>query len=78
MKLQCKNVYTKLNLCLSATKLLKLVYTPLNVFFLETLVVDLSFSLQILISRKEKELFFSVSNKNFNIFVSFVYVINKS
>ena len=50
---------TKPNLCLSATKLLKLVYTPLNVSFLKTLVVNLSFSLQILTSRKEKELFFS-------------------
>ena len=52
------------NLCLSATELLKLVYTPLNVPFLKTLVLNLSFSLQILISRKEKELSFSVSNEN--------------
>ena len=71
------SVCTKSNLCLSATKLPKLVYTPLNVSFLKTLVLNLSFSLQILTSRKEKELSCSVSNKNL-IFVSFVHVFNKS
>ena len=59
VKLLCKSKYTKPNFCSSATKLLKLVYTLLNVSFLKTLVVNLSFSLQILTSRKEKELFFS-------------------
>ena len=53
VKLLCKSVYTKPNLCSSATKLLKLVYTPLNVSFLETVVVNLSFSPQILTSTKE-------------------------
>ena len=59
MKILCKILCTKPNLCLSATNLLNFVYTPLNVSFLKTLVVNLSFSLQILTSRKEKELFFS-------------------
>ena len=36
-------MYTKPNLCSSATKLLKLVYIPLNVSFLKTFVVNLSF-----------------------------------
>ena len=35
VRLLCKRVYTKPNLCLSATKLLKLMYTPLNVSFLK-------------------------------------------
>ena len=59
-----KSVYTKPNLYSSATKLLKLVYTKLNLFFLKTLVVNLSFSLQILRSRKEKQLSFSVTREN--------------
>ena len=65
MKLLCKSVYTKPNLCSSATKLLKLVYTPLNVSFLKTLLLNLYFSLQILIMRKEKELSFSLSNEDY-------------
>ena len=58
--------------------LLKLVYTPLNVSFLKTLFVNLSFSLQILTSRKEKELLFSVSNENL-IFLRllFMYLTNR-
>ena len=64
LKLPCKSVYTKPSLCLSATKLLKFVYSPLNVSFLKALVVNLSFALQILTSRKEKELSYSVLNKN--------------
>ena len=53
-------------------------YTPLNVSFLKTLFVNLSFSLQILTSRKEKELLFSVSNENL-IFLRllFMYLTNR-
>ena len=76
VKLLCKSVYTKPNLCLSATKLLKLVYTPLNVSFLKTLVANLSFSLQILPKRKEKELSFLVSNENLIFVCLFVHIIN--
>ena len=64
MELVCESLYTKPNLCLSAKKLLKLVYTPLNVSFLIKSVVNLFFSLQILSWRKEKELLFSVANEN--------------
>ena len=64
VKLVCKSVYTKPNLCSSATKLLKLVDTPVNVSFLKTFVVNLSFYLQILTSRKETELSLSISNEN--------------
>ena len=53
-KLPCKSLYTKPNTCSSAVNVLKLAYTPLNVSFLKTLVLNLSFSLQILTSRKEK------------------------
>ena len=70
-------VYTKPNLYSSATELLKLVYTPFNKSFLKTLVANLPFYLQIITSRKEKELFFFSFKWKFNIFVSFVHVINK-
>ena len=43
-----ESVYTNGNLYLSAMKLLKLVYTTLNISFPKTMVVNLSFSLQIL------------------------------
>ena len=57
-------VYTKASLYSSAMKLLKLVYRPLNAFFLKTLVVNLSFSLQILTPRKKEEvIFFSFKRK---------------
>ena len=56
-------MYTKPNLCSSATKLLKLVYIPLNVSFLKTFVVNLSFSLQILTSRKEISRIVNYMNK---------------
>ena len=62
VKLLRKSVYTKPNLSSSATKLLKLDFTPMNLSFLKTLAV--TFFLQFLISRKEKELSFSVSNEN--------------
>ena len=43
-----QSVYTRANLYSSATKLLKLVHTPLNESFLKTLVVNLSFFFKIL------------------------------
>ena len=63
VKLPCKSLYTKPNMCSSAVNALKLVYTPLNVSFLKTLVVNLSFSLQILTSRKEKFYLFQFQTK---------------
>ena len=71
VKLLSKSVYTKPNLCLSATKLLKLVYAPLNV----TLFIFFSTNLNI---EKRKEVIFFSFKRKFNIFVSFVYVLNKS
>ena len=71
VKLLSKSVYTKQNLCLSATKLLKLVYAPLNV----TLFIFFSTNLNI---EKRKEVIFFSFKRKFNIFVSFVYVLNKS
>ena len=64
LKILCKNLYTKSNLSGSATKLLILVHTPLNLSFLKTLLVNLPFSQQVLTSRKENELSFSVLNEN--------------
>ena len=71
------SVYAKPNLCSSARKLLKLVYTQLNVFFLKTLVVNLSFSTNLNIEKRKGIILFSFKRK-FNVFVSFVHVINKS
>ena len=73
VKLVCKSVYTKPNLGSSATKLLKLVDTPVNVSFLKTLAVNLSFSLQIVTSRKETELSLSISNEN-EIFLCLLFI----
>ena len=63
VKVLCKSLYTKPNMCSSAANLLKLVYTPLNVPFLKTLVVNSSFSLQILTSRKQKYYLFQFQTK---------------
>ena len=58
----CKSVYTKIKFYSSSMKLLKLLYTPLNVSFLETLLISFSFTLQIL-REKKRVIFFSFKRK---------------
>ena len=71
-----KSVYTEVTLYSRDMKLLTLVYTTLNVAFLNKLKANLSFSVQILTLRNEKELCFSVSNEKL-MFLFFVYTLNK-
>ena len=63
--------YTKANFYSSAMKLLKLVYRPLNAFFLKTLVVNLLFSLQTLTSRKKEEVIFFSFKRKVDVFMGF-------
>ena len=55
---------------------MKLVYTPLNIPFLKTLVTNLLFSGNIFTSRKESDLFISVSIENF-MFLCFLYIYSR-
>ena len=69
-------VCTKPNLYSSGIKLIKLVYTPLNVSFLKTLATNLSFSRNILDSRKKSDPFISVSIENF-MFLRFLFIYSR-
>ena len=55
---------------------MKLVYSPLNVSFLKTIVTKLPFSGNIFASRKERDSFISVSIENF-MFLCFIYMFKK-
>ena len=61
LKHQYNNDLIKPVLYVSGIKLLKLVQTPLRVFFLNTLVVNFSFSRKIITSKKGKQPSFSFS-----------------
>ena len=73
---QFNKVCTKPNLYSSGIKLMKLVYTPLKVSFLKTLVANLPFSQNIFTSRKESDLFISVSIENF-MFLCFLFIYSR-
>ena len=60
----------------SAVKLLKLVNTPLNVSFLKTVVVILSFSAEILTSKKKGSYLFQFQ-RNIDVYLFFVQIVNK-
>ena len=64
MRALCNNVKIKAYLCELGTKLSKLVTTPLNVGLRQTEVLNLLFSLTILMSRTNNELFLSISEVN--------------
>ena len=68
-KQRFNNLGTTPNLCSSLTKLMKLVRNLLSVSFLKTLVLNLSFSRNILTSRKKSYLFIISSNSMFVCFV---------
>ena len=74
-------VCTKPNLYSSGIKLMKLVYIPLNYPFLKTLVTNLWFSQNIFTSKKESNLFISVSIEHFMflcfIYIFFIYIFKK-
>ena len=76
LKQQFNKVCTQPNLYSSGIKLLKLVYTPLNVSFLKTLVTNLSFSQNIFTSRKESYPFISVSIEYF-MFLCFLFIYSR-
>ena len=69
-------VCTKPNLYSSKIKLMKLVYTPLNISFLKTLVTNLLFSQNIFTLRKERDLFISASIENF-MFFCFLFIYSR-
>ena len=74
LKQRFNKVCTKPNLYSGGIKLIKLVYTPLSVSFLKTMVTNLSFSQSIFTSRKESDPFISVSIENFMFLCSlFIY-----
>ena len=75
MKLLCKSVYTKPNLCLSATKIS--VYTTELIFSENTFCKFIFFSTNLNIEKRKGIIFFSFKGK-LNIFVSFIHVLNKS
>ena len=68
---------TKSNLHSNGIKLMKLVYTPLNVSFLKTQVTKLSFSRNIFTSRKESDPFISDSIENFRFLFFYLYIQEK-
>ena len=76
LKQRINKVCNKPNLYSSRIKLMKLVYTTLNVSFLETLVTHLSFSRNIFTSRKESDPFISVSIENF-MFLCFLFIYSR-
>ena len=77
LKQPLNKVCTKPKLYSSEIKLMKLVYNPLNVSFLETLVTNLSFSRNIFISRKESDPFISASIENFMFLCFFLHIQEK-
>ena len=76
LKERHNKVCTKPNFYSSGTKLMKLVYTPLNVSFLKTLVTNLLFSQNVFTSRKESDLFISVSIESF-MFLCFLFIYSR-
>ena len=71
-------VCTKPNLYSSGTKLIKLVYTPISIYFLKTLVTNLLFCQNIFQSRQERSPFISISIENFTfLWCHFLYIHEK-
>ena len=75
-KQRFNKVCTKSNFYSHGIKLEKLVYTPLGVSFLKTLVTNLSFSRNILTLRKESDPFISLSIENF-VFLCFLFTYSR-
>ena len=76
LKQRFNKVCTKPNLYSSGMKLMKLVYTPLNISFLKTLVTNLSFSQNIFTTKKGSYPFISVSIENF-MFLWFLLIYSR-
>ena len=75
LKQRFNKLCTKPKLYLSGIKLMKLVYTPLNVSFLKTLVTNLSFSWSIFTSRKDSE---NLKGQwKFHVLMVFIYIFKK-
>ena len=76
LKQRFNKVCTKSNLYSNGIKLMKLVYTPLNVSFLKTLATNSLFSRNIFKWGKESDTFISVSIENFMLFY-FLFIYSR-
>ena len=76
LKQRFDKLRTKPNLYSNEKKLTKLVYIPLYVSFLKSLVTNLSFSQNLFTTRKESDPFLSVSIENF-MFLCFLFIYSR-